>query len=703
MHFLYLGFALAILLMLSSAMAPALAEGTKGFIAREDIVWTTGYHVAPPANNPEWHWGYGFGAYYMYDPLFCWNNSDQSNPQMLRFIGDSISWDATGENLSLKIRTDLYWSDGKPITILDVNYSLQNTIHDTNMTTSAEGDGTGKIKAFTVVGDTNITITMKSTYHFSKQVYDTMTRRKVVLPLHVWPAALAENGNNEWYAWTNDWFSAGYKEEWKVVSGPYKPKYYSTTTNEEVYERNDNYWGFNTTCTTAAEQAYLGAGTIAANAALHPKYIGHLHYPDNAAAQTALAEDAIDWSSKFVSRVWDLNTKDENITVYVQDSDNKPELPFYTAESSVVELVFNMQAYPFAEKWFRQSVAWAINYQGVADNAMQGYARKAYPGRIDKISARHAPWHNETAYMEAGTGVSGDGLNYDFNLATAYSIFTDFAYYNTTAATWVVKNVTEELLPLAAGRPDLDSTTVGLQCAVQNHTWQIRVPDWSDSIAAADAFSIAVQQIVPTSSGFPRLKSITNVVDYGVWDSGFAAGGFDMAYHTGSAKTCYPVVEAYYWMLGAASAWGGNPFNWKYGNSNKTQNPDYDSYFQDLVDEFDVVDTTDPIAMAEISYEIQQFMADEIPAIPVVYNCNWNTNYLKYWTGWPSTQEAILQSVPVWLTGYPGSMIITVMNLRATGTKGPIVAPTGTPIPIVPVVLGIALLGAALLVYRKRR
>lgn len=351
-----------------------------------------------------------------------------------------------------------------------------------------EDENNSKIKAFTVLNSTALTITLKDGYAYSKQIMDTVERRKVVLPLHVWPTALAENGNNEWYAWTNDWFSAGYKEEWKVVSGPYKPKYYSTTTNEEVFERNDNYWGFNTTCTTAAEQAYLGNNAVSSvNAELHPKYIGHLHYPDNAAAQTALEQDAIDWSSKFVSRVWDAP---DNITTYFQTAAGAPDAPYYAAESSVVELVFNMQRFPFSEKWFRQAVAWSINYDGIIGNAMQGYGRKAYPGRIDAISARHAPWHNSTSYMEAGTGVTGLGLNYNYNLANAYSILTTYCTYweNATYTGWVVNNISQEARASAAGRTDLIASDDYWQAPLQNHTWQVRVPNWSDSIATADAY-----------------------------------------------------------------------------------------------------------------------------------------------------------------------------------------------------------------------
>lgn len=653
-----------VLLIPALSLIPVSGAGTKGYIPRHEILYTTGYHVRPPAFNPEWHWGYCFGAYFMFDPLFDWNNTDPDHPVLMNFLGTNITWADSGKRLDITMREGCKWSDGKPITAYDVNYTYVECVHDVDIFDKTTG--------ITIASDYSFSVNLKPEFAYSQQIYDIFTRRKGILPLHVWPEAKEEHGNNEWWAWTNDWFDSEYKSEWKVVSGPYKPYYYSDTQDEEIFVINEKYWGFDSSVTKSEiEKAILRT------AADHPKYIAHLHYPSNAAGATALMRDEIDWSAKFVPQVWEVMQANPNITTY---TDGKA--PYYKSESSVVELCFNMQRFPFTEKWFREMLGYAIDYNNAINVAASGYIRRARVGRIDNETATQRPYYDPDVEAKYA---------FVFNLTRALEILDENTFVHTDGKRYT-NDVTSEYVSLAP--PDAFPAMNGHQALLANRTFQIYVPaDWSDSVALTQAVSYSINGL-----GIP---CVAKPVDASVWDGGFVTQTYDLAYHTGSAKTQQPAFEAFNWMLGKPSTWDHNPWNWKYGYNatvaNETiANPYYDATFQELVDDFDVAPAGSQEAK-DIASDLQEIIAEELPSIPIAYNAMWYTVNTKYWTNFPTESNNWLQVTAVWSTAYPGAMNRLVMGLNATGLKEEAGAAS---ISLMPVLFAFAALG---IVIRKRK
>ena len=146
--------------------------GTRGYIARHEILYTTGYHVRPPEFNPEKHWGYAFGGYFMFDPLFDWNMVDPDNPKLLKFLGDTIAWADSGKRIDVTMRQGCKWSDGEAITAKDVNFTYVECMHDVNLFDKTTG--------ITITDDYTFSVNLKPEYAYSQQIYDIFTRRKAI-------------------------------------------------------------------------------------------------------------------------------------------------------------------------------------------------------------------------------------------------------------------------------------------------------------------------------------------------------------------------------------------------------------------------------------------------------------------------------------------------------------------------------------------
>lgn len=645
-------------LTVSPSIFNASGAGTQGFIPRHDILYATGYHVRPPNFNPEMHWGYAYGAYFMYDPLFDWNNSDPENPVMMKFLGQTVSWNTAGSVLTITMREGCKWSDGEAITSADVNFTYRECVHDVDIMVKTTG--------ITIVDDLTFTVNMRSGYEFSQQIFDVFTRRKGILPAHVWAEAKTEHGEDAWYAWTNDWFDEDYKDEWKVTSGPYKPHFYSDTQDEEIFIINEKCWAFDDDVTKDATET-----KIYGEVGDHPKYISHLHYPSNSAGATALMRNEVDWSAKFVPQVWEAIQANPNITTY---TDGKA--PYYRSESSIVELCFNMKRFPFTEKWFREMIGYAIDYDNAINVAASGYIRRARVGRIDNETATHSPFYSAEVEAEYA-------FDYDYLMAR------DILEANTFEDGGVryVNNVSEAYTSVAP--PDAFPAMPGHQAILANRTFQILVPgDWSDSVALTQAVAYSIDGL-----GIP---CVAKPADSGVWDGGFNTGAYDMSYHTGSAKTQQPAFEAFNWMVGSISTWDHNPWDWKYGESNTTLNPYYNSTFQDLLDDFDTATGQDAIDLAE---DMQRIIAEELPSIPIAYNAIWYTVNDKYWKNWPSESNAWLQPTAPWSTANPGAMQRLVMGLRATGEKD--TSTSSTDVEIIPALFAIVMV--AFFTTRRKR
>ena len=109
---------------LIAAFAGSVALVAAQEIPRNETVQMSGYEGPPTALRP---WDIagqaGMAFFFMYEPLFGVNIAEGSAPEdLIKIVGESIEW-VDDLTIEVKIRDEAKWTDGKPITSADVEYS----------------------------------------------------------------------------------------------------------------------------------------------------------------------------------------------------------------------------------------------------------------------------------------------------------------------------------------------------------------------------------------------------------------------------------------------------------------------------------------------------------------------------------------------------------------------------------------------------
>ncbi|MBC8532248.1 hypothetical protein H8696_10370 [Christensenellaceae bacterium NSJ-53] len=159
-------------------------------------------------------------------------------------------------------------------------------------------------------------------------------------------------------------------------SGPYKAYYHDDTRG--VVVRDDNYWG----------QAESMFGKLPA-----PKYIAHMVYKDNAAANTAFTNGEVDMSSIFMPQIWEL-WEDKNLPVqtYYKDA------PYYQI-ATLTYLFVNTTVPGLDNVDVRRALAYSFNYAKVSELAISGYGSDLVPSLF--LDEEREKYVNETEELTA--------------------------------------------------------------------------------------------------------------------------------------------------------------------------------------------------------------------------------------------------------------------------------------------------------------
>lgn len=670
MKYLILALGVLFLMVVSATSLAVIADGgSDPDPDRADIFETTGYHVRPPATNPLMHWNVQFGTYFMYEPLFDYNYMLPEGERIIDLLGTDIEWADDGETINIKLRENVKWSDGEDFDAEDVIYTFENYC-------TWIGSWPTKVESIEE-GDTalDVVVTMNASWAYSREIFDLLTRRHAILPEHAFSQAIAaweETAGNGWYNFPNDWLSDDYEDDWKAATGPYLPEYYSDTFDREVFKVNEDWWGFDDDAATGEERTLFG--TLETS----PTYIAHNHYPNNAAGNLALEDGNIDLSAKYVPRIWSVMQRNPNINTWTNGAE-----PYYLSQSSLVELVFNFQRYPFGEHWVREMIGYAIDYDDVNQVASSGYLTRAKVGRVDNNSENHQSVYDEQVEEDYG-------LSYDINESK------DILEANTVEVGGVLytKDVSADLkdLPVSLGGPgpDQNTTMSGHNVRlVPEGGWTIIVPQgWSDSVLTTTAVALSLAEGMGLATS-PAVK------EQNAWVADVDNRDFDMAYQCCGPKLQEPVWRQFQYMLGQPNLWAGNNAGWKYGDDNETRNPNYDSTFYDTFQEYDIAEPGSA-EEKDLASEMQVMIAEELPTVPLFGNGYWYTFSTDNWGNFPTAARPWLHPTTVWSNTNPGAMIYLVMGL----TKG---GDAASPLPIVPIFLSLATVATAVALLRRRR
>jgi len=312
--------------IVATGSAPAATTSVTSLTAAHQCVVMTG--SGDPAFvknfNPYTATGLPSGAFVQgafYEPLVI---VGEGGLKPVPWLARSWKWSNGNKTLTLQIAKGVKWSDGKPLTALDVVYSLtaghQNAVMDRIGLTGADNN----IQSIRAHGAYVVTITLKTP---DSQFIAATLNRQFVVPQHIWSKVADPT------TFTNSN---------PVGSGPFDV-ISRFTTQDYVFSKNPHYW-----------QPGL------------PK-VPCLEYVQAASNDSALAliqSGQVDWTHNFVP----------NVASAYSAKDPKHFHAFYATTAYPISLTFDDTQYPYSLPAFRKALSLAIDRNSVSKLGEYGYA-----------------------------------------------------------------------------------------------------------------------------------------------------------------------------------------------------------------------------------------------------------------------------------------------------------------------------------------
>ncbi|MBY9005781.1 MAG: hypothetical protein KGD63_03400, partial [Candidatus Lokiarchaeota archaeon] len=413
--------AIAFLVIFMMSITPSYAAlptaiGTES--KRTDTVWGTGAgdtptHINPWSNNPEPF------SQLMFETLFGQNTE---TGVFVPCIGTDFTWVDAGRNLTININPNAKWSDDTAIDAEDVVTSYEMAQYQSKWVS----DFPMRFVAFHEITSTQVKFEVYANSSYSKRVIDWISTDTPILP---WDNVyedinLTATASGSLAAFTNDWWDAGFNATWKVCSGPYSPVYRDAAQTTSVYERRSDWWGNTTTFELYPDIPNWDLGG-------HAKYIGARKIDGNAPKDAAFRAGSVDLHAGYYAGLEaDFKAAGSNDFVRYAKGWYLQEKPYQAALSSPLNVAFNHEyGAPLNETWFREAMAWMINYDPIPAAAAQGYTRKSEATFLDSISSVHAPYFNESLAAQ---------YKRTFNYTKAAEILTANGCVGTVGGAWVL-------------------------------------------------------------------------------------------------------------------------------------------------------------------------------------------------------------------------------------------------------------------------
>ena len=336
---------------LLSGCGDASSEGDLGgALPRQQTLYLSGQqNDAPGSFNPlaeSWmaSWPVGGRFNLMYEPLITYNSL---NGQIEPLLGTLVEELSNNDSIVVDLNPAAKWSDGKPVTSVDVTFMfLRGSINSTEQISAIHIDTLQKNEDGTVAERLSFMVA-KDKRNNPLTVRDMLQATRIA-PSHVFEPLIKEKGLDETKKLPMD--------QNPVISGPYNLR--SADPNKIILERRDDYWG----------NAALHEGKLPA-----PKYIVHPIYKSNEHNTIALRKGELDASMSFIPRIGDL--KSAGVHTWLNDA------PFFTP-GAMPMLMINTMKEPLNDKRFRRALATAIDYNAIRQFALSGYTSQLQPGLI---------------------------------------------------------------------------------------------------------------------------------------------------------------------------------------------------------------------------------------------------------------------------------------------------------------------------------
>jgi peptide/nickel transport system substrate-binding protein len=257
----------------------------------------------------------------IYEPLFFFDTAKST--VIKPWLGSSYAWSNGGRTVTVQLKHDVKWTDGKPFTSADVVYTFQLAVHDPAINkfglplAGASADGT-------------YGVTINFTKPAYSQAYYALGRVEI-LPKHIWQP-------------DSDKTITTSLNEHPVGTGAYELSAFSPQS-----------------MTLTANPHYYLPGLP------HFKTIRFVSYNGNTSSDAAIENGSMDWAGSYIPDIKRLYL-DRNPKFVVTD------IPLSTAF-----LVPNLQSGPTASLAVRQAISAAINRTYISDTVYNGYASPTNP------------------------------------------------------------------------------------------------------------------------------------------------------------------------------------------------------------------------------------------------------------------------------------------------------------------------------------
>lgn len=274
----------------------------------------------------------------LHETLYMYNMLDGKMYPLLA-DGDYV-WNADLTQMTVKIKAAAKWSDGTPVTAEDVAYTYATHLKYASNTGNEYKDYIEKIEAV----DPSTVVIYAKLNEEGKPVNPLMLVEyigKVYVTQKAYFEGVEATANGDADAFKN----AACDDV--IGSGPYKVMY--SDDQKLVLVRDDNYWG---------QDASMW-GQLAV-----PKYLAHIIYADNNAAQVAFAAGEVDVCQGFIANIQDLwLTQGLPISTYMDEAP-------YGVCASIPTAWYNMKSPGLDNVAVRKAIAMAVDYDAIIANAM---------------------------------------------------------------------------------------------------------------------------------------------------------------------------------------------------------------------------------------------------------------------------------------------------------------------------------------------
>ena len=337
-------------------------SGTSTFPRNETLYvgglqWGEPTSFNPLLSSPAWPVPNGDQTYnLLYEPVLSFN-SDTGHLEPLLAESYTVGEDA----IAVVMNATAHWSDGEPLTGLDVKYTFELGRTYKSLRVSPRWryikeirlediDGTpSRADAGDAAGSRRVVFVLDKEHRNPLAVLDAL-QETVILPRHIIEPLLAQAHGDL------DQFTKLKFDQNPVGSGPYRLLSYSS--EKIVMGRDDGYWGNDA----------LHHGEKAA-----PKYIIDPIYKSNDNYSIALQQGRLDASICYVPRIWLKQARGVRSWY-----DAEP----YFVSASILMLIPNMTHHPLDDAALRRAMAFAINYRDIRELAVSGYSEPLKPGLI---------------------------------------------------------------------------------------------------------------------------------------------------------------------------------------------------------------------------------------------------------------------------------------------------------------------------------